>query len=149
MDILAVAHSSGHIVDGLEISVEMSTFAWTVPRMSHKLCAGVEQSYLRHKDPPSYYSSLPSYEDVFGDLPPEYTGADALACAKIVCKSPYVDPPLERINAMDINEPFKLDLSGVRRLQAIDLTYTGNLRESVSKKKKQEQKKAQAVRTMV
>lgn len=117
--------------------------------------------------PPSYSMTVapPSYEDVSGDVPPEYTGVDAPVRAHIFCgdgigmaeekekaanNAPLVTSEAAKFHTsrqMDLD----LDLEAPRHLQLfgnIDWSKV-EARECVSKKKKQEQKRAQQVRFRV
>jgi len=103
--------------------------------------------------PPSYgdEESLPSYEDVYNDVPPpEYTGT---ARAPIIINGSNTKTMSVANDALLHSQPLDIsnllatmDLDALRKLRVSEIDWSKvDARECVSKKKKQEQKKAQQV----
>jgi len=99
--------------------------------------------------PPEYEGALPSYEDVYSDVPPGYAGTDTPARAHTTLKISEIMAlgavaGDARESVLDIWKPAAMDLGSGVRASEIDWSSVG-IKECVSKKKKQEQKKAQQV----
>lgn len=101
--------------------------------------------------PPSYEESLPSYEDVYNDVPPPgYTGT---ARAHVVFNGSntknmsVANDALLDSKPLDISKSLaSMDLDALRKLRVSEIDWSRvDARECVSKKKKQEQKRAQQV----
>lgn len=100
-----------------------------------------------HQDrPPSYSVPPPSYDDVYTDVPPDYTGTDALACAKTLCTSPYAHAT-RTDKSVPMAFPEKPDQAiDLGALRALGIDWNNTLiREHISKKQKKAQKAAQNV----
>lgn len=107
--------------------------------------------------PPSYGNeeSLPSYGDVYNDVPPpEYTDtarAHNFINGSSTKNMSVANDALLASQPLDISALLaSMDLDALRKLRVCEIDWSKvDARECVSKKKKQEQKKAQQVQSII
>lgn len=136
MALLQVQHLVWRKADITDISADQDPFF------------GFYGADLHQDQPPSYNVPPPSYDDVYTDLPPDYTCTDALACAKNLCASPF-PPALSACKIGPMATPEKEDHTiDLRALKAVEIDWSSlaGIREQISKKQKKAQKAAQNVR---